>query len=70
MPDFFAKLSNCKYGRYCDPIFKDLLYNLQSQVSIDQAIQVAIQKSSVFHKMHMVSGLFEEGSLKARKGER
>ena len=34
---------------------------------IDQAIQVAIQKSSVYHKMQMVFGLFEEGKLKGQK---
>jgi hypothetical protein len=34
---------------------------------IEQAIQVAVQKSSVYHKMQMVFDFFEEGKLKGQK---
>ena len=34
---------------------------------IAQAIQMALQKASIYHMMQKVFGLFEEGKLKGQK---
>ena len=44
-----------------------LVIPIQSQLMVEQAIQMAIQPSPVYHKMQMAFSMYEDGQLKGQK---